>query len=457
MKKREIQTLYNSITNIEDKYIQEALSAKKGKKPMLLKWGAIAACLCLVCVSAITVPNLLISIPNIFESEPAPNNVLHSVPNVELPPTEDGEFPPIATGEQATDKQEIFIPITSLLASENNGIEEFSAAYGKLTIGKYTGVYESVPSVESTALSKNIGSSVSGTEEWHYVSGHTDIQYLIRNVNEEYSLWKFSCFDNEEYPYCDVLELVYQIDSADTISEITVNPARMDNTDGGKAIQEKIGTLKIKDREEIDTIYQILSSLTCYGSNHWDMIDYGDAEAPADARKTSHQAVLLGRYLSIVTNYGNEIDGLKYTAVSDMFYEFSGIAYNRLTAEQAKSMNEILRITENVEGLQNRVVTQNDELLENPSTEYGKEILLEAENASVTSEYITDLQNKVSTAMVNGELPFVITSAVYENPYRLHIVVTSNSESDLQKLLELDSLGGALEIEYAPGNINKFR
>lgn len=456
MRKIEVQKLYNGITDIEDKYIQEALAANGRTKSAWVKWGAVAACLCLVCISAITVPNLLISIPNIFTSEPTPNNELIPVPGVELPPTADSELPPIATGEQAIGKQEIFIPITSLLASGNNGIEEFSAAYGKLTIGEYTGIYEKVPSVESTVLSENMGSSVSGTEEWHYVSGHTDMQYLIRNVNEEYSLWKFSCFDNEEYPYCDVLELVYKIDSADAINEIVVNPARMDNTDGGKAIQEKIGTFKIKNREELAMIYQILSSLTCYGRNHWDLIDYGDAEASADAKKSSHQAVLLGRYLSIVTDYGNEIDGLKYTAVSDMFYEFSGIAYNRLTAEQAKSMNEILRITENVEELQNRNIAQNDELLENPSTKYEKEILLEAENTSVTSEYITDLQNKVSTAMVNGELPFVITSAVYENPYRLHIVVTSNLESDLQKLLELDSLGGALEIEYAPGNINKF-
>ena len=465
MKKNEIQMLYNSITNIDDKYIQEALAAKKRKKTAWFKWGAVAACLCLFCVSAIAVPNLLITIPNVYKSGPIPDNGPTSMPDGEQSqiaddgqaPLAEGERTPIAEGEQAARDQEVFVPITSLLASRNNGMENLAAAFGKVSIGEYTGVYESVPSVESAVLSQNRGSSVSGTEEWYYVSGHTDMQYLIRNANEEYSLWKFSCFNNEEYPYRDVLELVYKIDSADAISEIIVSPARMDNTDGGKAIQEKIGTLKIRDREEIDTIYQILSSLTCYGSNHWDMIDYGDAEASADAKKSSHQAVLLGRYLSIVTEYGNEIDGLKYTAVSDMFYEFSGIAYNRLSKEQAESVNEILRITESAEELQNRDIVENDELMENPSLENEKEVLLEAENTSVTSAYITELQNKVSTAMINGELPFVITSAVYESPYRLHIVVTSNSENDLQKLLELDSLGGSLEIEYAPGNVNQWR
>ena len=263
---------------------------------------------------------------------------------------------------------------------------------------------------------------------------------------------QFSCFDSEEYPYCDVLEIVYQIDSADAISEIVVKPARMDNTDGGKAIQEKIGTYVITDREEIDTIYQILSSLTCYGSNRWDMIDYGDVEAPADAKISSHQAVLLGRYLSIVTDYGNEIDGLKYTAVSDMFYEFSGIAYNRLSTEQAERVSEIFRITENVEDLHNQTNEGSDK--SSSANEHNNETLVEADNASVSLEYITELQSNVSNAMINGELPFVISSAVYENPYRLHIVVTSNSESDIQKLLELDSVGGTLEIEYAPANTN---
>lgn len=67
---------------------------------------------------------------------------------------------------------------------------------------------------------------------------------------------------------------------------------------------------------------------------------------------------------------------------------------------------------------------------------------------SPTLEYITELQAKVSTAMSNGELPFVSSSAIYENPYRLHIEVTSNAEEDLEKLKAFDTTGGALEIEY---------
>lgn len=171
-------------------------------------------------------------------------------------------------------------------------------------------------------------------------------QAVKRNIARFPENFRFQLTREEmEYPYQDVLKFVYQIESPDTIQKIKINPATMDNTDGGKAMQKKTRTHIITDRKSIDAIYQTLSSMTCYGSNQWDRIDYGNVETPADAKLSSHQAVRLGRYLTIFINYGNKIDGLKYTAVSDMFYEFSGIAYNRLSKEQAKRVREILDIT----------------------------------------------------------------------------------------------------------------
>lgn len=357
MRKREVQKFYHSITNIKDEYIEETqIVKKKRKRPLWLTWGVSAACLCLLYVSFITISSLLQHEPALDKdlTDKASDTNMSVVPDAEFDDAANIELPETSDEGVTFASPEVFVPIADLLVSNRCGtdlVQSEAAMYGKVPIEQYIGIYEKVSSAESEVLSESTGINVSGEEGWYYVSGHTDMQYLIRNDSQDYSLWKFLCFDCNEYPYRDVLELVYRVGSAEAITEIEVSPPTMDNTDGGKTIQEKIGIHTITDRTEIDTIYQILASLTCYGENHWDMIDYGMTDAPADT-KPSHRAVLLGRYLSIVTDYGNEIDGLKYTAVSDMFYEFSGIAYNQLTPEQAESIYEILGITESVEELQ---------------------------------------------------------------------------------------------------------
>lgn len=79
---------------------------------------------------------------------------------------------------------------------------------------------------------------------------------------------------------------------------------------------------------------------------------------------------------------------------------------------------------------------------------------METSDGAITLEYITELQAKISEAMRNGTLPFVSSSAVYENPYRLQVTVSSNAEDDLAKLKAFDTIGGALQIVYDPGSIS---
>lgn len=404
-----------AMNEIDNKYINEAIRyKKKAKKHSWTKWGAIAACLCLVCVGGF-------SLSYVFQN------------------LSQGNIPPV--------QEQAFVPISSLLAENNSNSANHSEKTATVPIEQYMGVYVKITSVETDILSESIGTTVSGTETWYFVSGHTDLQYLIQNDDNVYSLWKFKCFDSNEYPYSDVLKLVYQIDSADKITEIQINPATMDNTDSGKSIQAKIGTHTVTNKNEVENVYQILSSLTCYGENNWDMIDYGNVEAAADEETSSNEAVQLGRYLTLITNYGNEIDGLKYTAVSNMFYEFSGIAYNKLTEEQANSICEILHIEKSKETEQ-LPASGNDNSLSLQPNETTAAPTVEIQNANIRLKYITELQTKISNAMRNQELPFVSSSAVYENPYRLHVVVSSNSKDDLGKLKAFDTIGGALEIEY---------
>ena len=432
---------------VDESMISHALMVRRKKKKMRSKRNNIwkmryiaAAGLCLVCAG-------VAAIWSVLRHEPG-SGFPQDEYWVQEQPVQEGPEP---------EMPEQFAPISSLLASNSGDfMAKQTEKYATVPIEQYSGFYTEVPSAGSSVLAENMGKSIDNTGEWHYVSGHSDLQYLIRNDGQESSLWKFQCFDSSEYPYNDVLKLVYQIDSADAITEIEVAPARMDNTDAGKKIQEEVGTRKITDRAAIETIYEVLSGMTCYGSGQWERIDYGNVEAAGDGQTSSHEAVRLGRYLSITTEYGNVIDGLKYTAVSDMFYEFSGIAYSPLTEEQAAGICEIIGIIEyGEEDRQSYDVKTEDDRQEIENSDDGAgTALLENTNTDVSLEYVTELQTKVSSAMMNHEMPFVISSSVYENPYRLHVVVTSNAEEDLQRLRDLDTIGGVMEIEYVPENTN---
>lgn len=52
------ETFCELFGDIRESYIKEAESMKRSKKPIWLKWGTVAACLCLVVAGVLTVSNL---------------------------------------------------------------------------------------------------------------------------------------------------------------------------------------------------------------------------------------------------------------------------------------------------------------------------------------------------------------------------------------------------------------
>ena len=68
-----------------------------------------------------------------------------------------------------------------------------------------------------------------------------------------------------------------------------------------------------------------------------------------------------------------------------------------------------------------------------------------------TLEYLTELQSRISSAMTNKELPFVTSSIVDEFCNRIKVRVTTDNEIDLEKVLTLDTIGGAIVIERSAG------
>lgn len=68
-----------------------------------------------------------------------------------------------------------------------------------------------------------------------------------------------------------------------------------------------------------------------------------------------------------------------------------------------------------------------------------------------TLAYLTELQAKITNAMVNKEIPFVVSSGVYETTNNLIIRVTTNDEAELEKVYALDTIGGAIKVEFSTG------
>lgn len=344
--------------------------------------------------------------------------------------------------------QEEYVDVTTLLASAYI-VESQALALCHVNIQDHDAIYQKTRSVESGRLGSSIGSKVMGTENWYKVSGHEDMQYLISYNESEYSLWKFDSFWNghlrddqgenqtkdpqESYPYRDVMEVIYNIRSAKDIVKVIVAPPTMDNSVQGKEIKDEIGTNTITNAESIETLYTVLSGLTCYGGDHWEMIGLEQ-----DTPSAMQDYTRAGRYLTIVTSQGMEIDTLKYTGINGMFYEYGGIAYNVLTGEEKSAVEEILNIRP--------VKSAGD-----PSSDIPADEKTYHEARKYSAE-LTDLQDRISEAMKTKELPFVIESAIYENPDRLHVVVTTNDEELLAKLKAFDTTGGLLEIEYSEYN-----
>ena len=65
--------------------------------------------------------------------------------------------------------------------------------------------------------------------------------------------------------------------------------------------------------------------------------------------------------------------------------------------------------------------------------------------------YLTELQEKITNAMVNKEIPFVVSSSVYEMSNNIIVGVTTSNETELAKVYALDTIGGAIKVEHSAG------
>lgn len=65
------------------------------------------------------------------------------------------------------------------------------------------------------------------------------------------------------------------------------------------------------------------------------------------------------------------------------------------------------------------------------------------------SKELLDLQERIGTAIKNGELPFVTSSSITENPPRICVVVTTKDEVLIEKVKAFDKTNSLIFIEYS--------
>lgn len=75
--------------------------------------------------------------------------------------------------------------------------------------------------------------------------------------------------------------------------------------------------------------------------------------------------------------------------------------------------------------------------------------------AKYSYNYLEELQNKISQKMINKEITFITTSAIMDITNNIKVTVTSNKDEDLKRLKELDTIGGAIEIQYNENGMSK--
>ncbi len=76
----------------------------------------------------------------------------------------------------------------------------------------------------------------------------------------------------------------------------------------------------------------------------------------------------------------------------------------------------------------------------------------EFKKADYSLAYLTQLLADISKAMGNGQLTGVSSAAVYEDANRVKVWITVESDDLTGKILAFDTIGGAVEIIYSPGN-----
>jgi hypothetical protein len=240
MKKEEFSEVFG---DINENYVKEAETIKKTRKPAWLKWGAMAACLCLVVSIAIPVLHHKVG--------PGSEDPVHDIAALEY----NGKFYEAVNIPEVLEKYGLPSKITADMAGEHLEYLKSDGGVG----------------YECTASQTDI-------ELYQYAPSVCDGVYLLRDDETWYAalFCNFYQFDSNTSVELTELYRVYGIESANDIAAIT-------EMDWNRS--KEVG-IPVVNQQEITEFYDMTVALWSYGNDDFQeqMFDgYPDEESQQKA------------------------------------------------------------------------------------------------------------------------------------------------------------------------------
>jgi hypothetical protein len=306
------EKLYEILGDISDKHIGEAQRGTvKAKKRTLVKWTAMAACICLVIAGG-----FLFRLRGTSDF----NSML---------------------GEGSEDTATILETVDTVSFMTTIPVDKWMARYEQMN-------------VSGSELEQYVGNEYLKIDSviWYYQEGMDNLKYLIRKDQDDLlTLWMFTSFETEEnetYTYGDVLSTIYGVESAEDIVSITGAPSVGNNTDLGKQIQKEVGTHTYSDREDIAAFYDIVKNVVCFGADSESVADENrftySFSTDSQDKLTSGESTYAMRSLTVTLENGTTIDSWHYDALSGSFSDYGGVFTQPLSDESVSALNQIFGI-----------------------------------------------------------------------------------------------------------------
>ena len=239
--------LYNGFNEVDDDILERSETASRSKKkPVWLKWGAIAACLCLV---------VSIAIPVLHHKGGSGNqDPVHAIAALEY----NGKFYEAVDIPEVLEKYGLPSKITADMAGEHVSYLKSDGGVG----------------YEESAIETDI-------ELYQYAPSPCRGVYVLRD-GEKYMAALFCNFVQfDDNTSCEFTELyrVYDINRAEDIATIT---------EMGDSNNRAIGK-PVTDRAEIKEFYDMTVALWSYGNDDYQELMYGGI--PEEEQPEFHSAV----------------------------------------------------------------------------------------------------------------------------------------------------------------------